>query len=143
MTFECQDDVHMIVAVIPARAASKGLPNKNLQPLGGHPLIAHSIRCARAVPGIERVVVTTSSPAIADVARHYGAEVPFLRPEVLAQDDTPMLPILQHAVAEIERAGVSIRAVALLQPTSLLRALQPSASSAERSGSAIGSALIW
>ena len=114
----------MIVAVIPARAASKGLPNKNLQPLGDHPLIAHSIRCARAVPRIERVVVTTNSPAIADVARHYGAEVPFLRPEALAQDDTPMLPVLQHAVAEIEHAGVSIRAVVLLQPTSPLRAVE-------------------
>ena len=77
------------VAFIFARGGSKGLPGKNIRPLGGKPLIAWSIEHARAVPRIERVIVSTDSDEIAKVARQYGAEVPFMRPEELARDDSP------------------------------------------------------
>ena len=77
------------VGFIFARGGSKGVPGKNIRPLGGKPLIAWSIEQALAVRRIERVVISTDSPEIADVARAFGAEVPFLRPSHLAQDDSP------------------------------------------------------
>lgn len=113
-----------MVALIPARGGSRGLPNKNLRPLGGTPLIAHSIRCAQASAGITRVIVSTDNPAIADLARAHGAEAPFLRPAALAGDETPMLPVLQHAVSELERSGPRLEAIVLLQPTSPLRSVE-------------------
>ncbi|MEZ0236893.1 MAG: hypothetical protein ACAH06_02415, partial [Methylophilaceae bacterium] len=76
-----------IVALICARGGSKGLPGKNIRPLAGVPLIAWSIRQAQAVPRISRVIVSTDSEEIAAVARKAGAEVPFMRPVELAQDN--------------------------------------------------------
>ena len=87
-----------IVAFIFARGGSKGLPGKNIRPLGGKPLIAWSIEHARAVPRIERVIVSTDSDEIAKVARQYGAEVPFMRPEELARDDSPEWLAWRHAL---------------------------------------------
>ena len=75
-----------VLALIPARGGSKGLPGKNIRPLAGKPLLAYSIESARRCPHITRVVVSTDSPEIADVAIRYGAEVPFLRPSYLAGD---------------------------------------------------------
>src|SRR5690242_15380045 len=89
------------LAIIPARGGSKGLPGKNILPLQGKPLIAHTIEGARAAHCIHRVVVSTESTEIAQIARQYGAEVPFLRPAELAQDETPTLPVLQHALREL------------------------------------------
>ncbi len=109
--------VDPILTVIPARGGSKGLPGKNLRPLGGLPLIGHAIRCARTRGG--RVVVSTDSEEIAAVAREQGAEVPFLRPAELARDDSPTMPVLQHALAWMEKAeGRRFESLLLLEPTS-------------------------
>lgn len=86
------------VAVIPARGGSKSIPRKNLAPLGGKPLIARAIELGLACPEIDRVIVSTDDAEIAAVAREHGAEVPFLRPAELAQDDTPDRPVFVHLI---------------------------------------------
>ncbi len=112
-------DVRPVLAVIPARSGSKGLPGKNVRPFAGLPLIAHSIRLAKLCPEIDRCVVSTDSEEIAEIARAQGGDVPFLRPTELAQDDTPMWPVLQHCLREMERRGTTkFGSVLLLQPTS-------------------------
>lgn len=90
------------IAFIFARGGSKGIPRKNLQDLGGTPLIGHSIACARATSGVERVIVSTDDPEIAETARHFGAETPFLRPAELATDRAPEILAWQHALKETE-----------------------------------------
>ncbi len=108
-----------MLAVIPARGGSKGLPHKNLREFAGVPLIVHSIRLAKMCPQITRTIVSTDDEAIAKVAIQHGAEVPFLRPPELAQDDTPMLPVLQHALRGCEgRSGQVYKSLLLLDPTS-------------------------
>lgn len=109
------------LAIIPARGGSKGLPGKNIRPLEGKPLIAWSIEQALAVPAIEKTIVSTDCPSIAAIAREWGAEVPFLRPQELAEDTTPTEPVLLHALAWYEAADYRPDAVILLQPTSPLR----------------------
>jgi N-acylneuraminate cytidylyltransferase len=110
---------HPVLAVVPARGGSKGLPGKNIRPLGGLPLIAHTLRCAAMTPAIDRCVVSTDDANIAAVARQHGGDVPFLRPGELAQDDTPMIPVLQHALREMEaRDGRRYESLLLLDPTS-------------------------
>lgn len=109
------------LAVIPARGGSKGIPHKNLRSLCGKPLIAWSIEQARAVMGIDRVVVSTDSEEIGEVARQYGSDVPFLRPASLAGDTTPTEPVLLHVVEELARSSYEPDAVILLQPTSPIR----------------------
>ena len=107
-----------ILAVIPARGGSKGLPHKNIRDLAGLPLIAHSIRCARLSPLVSRTIVSTDSEKIAEVARTHGADVPFLRPPELATDTAAMWPVIRHALAEAEKQeGKSYDAVLLLDPT--------------------------
>ena len=86
------------VAFIFARGGSKGLPGKNTRPLAGKPLVAWSIEHARAVQRIQRVIVSTDSQQIADVALQYGAEVPFMRPKKLALDDSPEWLAWRHAL---------------------------------------------
>lgn len=90
------------IAVIPARGGSKGIPRKNLIDLGGKPLIAHMIGHALQVEGITDVVVSTDDEEIADVARQYGAQPPFMRPKRLAGDGVLSLPVVQHAVEQME-----------------------------------------
>ena len=109
------------LAIIPARGGSKGVPNKNIRKINGHPLIAWSIRQALAVPSITNVVVSTDSEEIALIAREYGAEVPFIRPKELAQDETPTEPVMAHSIEWYESSGIKHDAVILLQPTSPLR----------------------
>ena len=110
-----------MLALIPARTGSKGLPGKNLAPLAGLPLIAHSIRLAALCPDVDRIVVSTDSEEIADVARRYGAAVPFLRDPELAGDETPMWPVVADALSRLEQAGESHDLVLLLDPTSPAR----------------------
>tara|TARA_Y100000031_G_C8253141_1_gene401508 strand:+ start:1910 stop:2644 length:735 start_codon:yes stop_codon:yes gene_type:complete len=106
-----------IIAIIPARGGSKGLPGKNIIPLGGKPLIAHSIETAKKSKLIERVIVTTDDEEIADVAREYGAEVPFIRPAELAQDDTPPDPVLKHTLQFLEeKEGIKPEIIVWLEP---------------------------
>lgn len=109
------------LATICARGGSKGLPGKNILPLGGLPLIAHSIAFALAHPAIDRVAVSTDDADIARVAEAAGAEVPYLRPPELARDDTPKLPVIEHLVAHVENQGAEIDRIVDLQPTSPLR----------------------
>lgn len=110
------------LGIIPARGGSKGLPGKNLRMLGGKPLIAHTIEAASKAQCLDRVIVSTDDQAIADIAIQWGAEVPFMRPKYLAEDTTAMVPVLRHAVEEMERAeGKIINPVVLLQPTSPFR----------------------
>ncbi|MCJ7715510.1 MAG: N-acylneuraminate cytidylyltransferase [Anaerolineales bacterium] len=87
-----------VLALIPARGGSKGLPGKNIKSLGGYPLIGYSIAAALNAKLVCKTVVTTDSPEIAEKAREFGAEVPFLRPAEFAQDDTRDLPVFQHAL---------------------------------------------
>ncbi len=111
-----------ILAVIPARGGSKGLPRKNVRLLDGHPLIAYSIAAGCQCPLISRTICSTDDQEIAEVARRYGAEVPFLRPAALAQDDTLDLPVMQHALRWLqENEGWSADILVQLRPTSPLR----------------------
>jgi CMP-N,N'-diacetyllegionaminic acid synthase len=108
-----------VLAVIPARGGSKGLPGKNIRPLVGLPLIGHSIRLAKMCGEVARCVVSTDSEEIAAVARECGGEVPFLRPAELARDDTPMWPVLRHALRRVESLDQRrYGSVLLLSPTS-------------------------
>ena len=111
-----------LLAVIPARGGSKGLPGKNIRPFAGLPLIAHSILFAKMCPEITRCIVSTDAEETAALAMRFGAEVPFLRPAELAQDDSPMWPVLRHALASVEaEEGRCYEALLLLDPTSPAR----------------------
>ena len=105
-----------IVGLIPARGGSKGIPRKNLAAIHGRPLIDYSIQHALGSKRIDRVVVSTDDPEIKAVALASGAEV-IDRPADLAEDATPTLPVLQHALAQLEQSGWVPDAVVLLQPT--------------------------
>lgn len=111
-----------MIAIIPARGGSKGLPGKNIRPLAGKPLIAYAIIEALKSKYITRVIVSTDDQEIADVAREYGAEIPFLRPDFLASD---MALAIDNYVYTIDRlskeSGVDIKEFVVLQPTSPLR----------------------
>jgi CMP-N-acetylneuraminic acid synthetase len=115
-----------ILAVIPARGGSKGLPRKNIRPICGTPLIAYSIETALAARHLfHRVIVSTDDEEIASVARRYGAEVPFLRPAELGGDEVPMVPVLRHALQFIEQQdGIRLDWVCLLQPTDPFRTVE-------------------
>jgi CMP-N-acetylneuraminic acid synthetase len=110
-----------VLGIVPARGGSKGIPGKNVRPLGGKPLLVHTAEAALAARRLSRVVLTTDDERIAEIGRGCGLEVPFLRPAELAMDDTPTLPVLQHAVTELEKTGDRFDAVCLLQPTSPFR----------------------
>lgn len=105
------------VAFIFARGGSKGLPGKNIRPLGGKPLIAWSIEHALAVTRIERVIVSTDSEEIAIVARNYGAEVPFIRPTELAQDDSSEWLAWRHALNYLNETTGALPDVMVSVPT--------------------------
>ena len=87
-----------VLAIIPARGGSKGIPRKNIKAFAGHPLIAYSIEAGLQARNVNRVIVSTDDEEIAAVARAYGAETPFLRPAEFAQDRTLDLPVFQHAL---------------------------------------------
>jgi N-acylneuraminate cytidylyltransferase len=111
-----------VLAIIPARGGSKGIPHKNIRTFAGHPLIAYSIMAARQAQTVTRIIVSTDDPQIAAVAREYGAEVPFLRPDELAQDHTLDLPVFQHALAWlIANEAYTPDVVVQLRPTSPIR----------------------
>jgi len=113
-----------ILGIIPARGGSKGIPGKNIKPLGGQPLLAYAAEAARRAEVFERVILSTDSEEIAQAGREHGVGVPFLRPPELARDDTPMLPVLQHAVREMSARGFAPEAIAILQPTAPFRRWQ-------------------
>jgi CMP-N-acetylneuraminic acid synthetase len=109
-----------VVALVPARGGSRGLPGKNLRALGGLPLIAWTIRQARESKRVDRVVVSTDDAGIARVAREHGAQVPWTRPAALARDDSPSIDAVLHGLDRIEEDG-PIDVLCVLQPTSPLR----------------------
>ena len=111
----------LVLGLVPARGGSKGVPGKNVRPLGGRTLLEYTAQAARESGVIDRIVLSTDSAEIAEAGRRAGLEVPFMRPASLAADDTPMVPVITHALDELARAGWSPDIVVLLQPTSPLR----------------------
>jgi CMP-N,N'-diacetyllegionaminic acid synthase len=109
------------LGIVPARAGSKGVPGKNVKPLAGRPLIEYTADAARESGVLDRVILSTDSLEIAEAGRRCGLEAPFMRPPNLAADDTPMLPVIQHAVETLAAGGWVADVIVLLQPTSPLR----------------------
>ncbi len=110
-----------LLGVIPARAGSKRLPNKNLAPLGGEPLLAHTCRAARAAAICDALYVNTDCPQIAAVATAAGVACPALRPAEFARDDTPTQIAMRWLIEWLEQHGETYDALLILQPTSPLR----------------------
>ena len=110
-----------LLAIIPARGGSKRLPNKNILDLAGKPLIVWTIDAAKKSKYIDRIVVSTDSSRIAEIALKAGAEVPFMRPEHLAQDDTSTYDVVDHTLTQLRNYGNQYECLLLLQPTSPLR----------------------
>jgi len=111
-----------VLGIITARGGSKGIPGKNLKLLAGRPLLAYTVEAARACRALDRVILSTEDEDIAATGRSLGIEVPFIRPAELSRDDTPHLPVIQHAAAWLrEHEGYQPDAVMVLQPTSPLR----------------------
>ena len=108
------------LALIPARGGSKGISRKNIRPFCGKPLLQWSIDVALAAPSVDRVVVSTDDPEIAEIARAGGAEVPFLRPAELASDTAPGIAPVLHALQQLPE----VSDVLLMQPTSPLRRVE-------------------
>jgi CMP-N-acetylneuraminic acid synthetase len=112
---------HPCVALIPARAGSKRVTGKNVRTLGGHPLLAYTIAAAREAGTFARVIVSTDSEDYAQIARHYGAEVPFLRPAAYAGDVSPDIEWVAFTLATLAEQGGRYESFSILRPTSPFR----------------------
>jgi CMP-N-acetylneuraminic acid synthetase len=110
-----------VLGLIPARGGSKGVPRKNARLLCGKPLLAYTAEAALGSRRLTNVVLSTDDPEIAEIGKSCGVEVPFLRPSELADDEAPMLPVVQHALSWFKERGREFDAVCLLQPTNPLR----------------------
>ncbi len=110
-----------ILGLVPARGKSKGVPRKNLCRLGNRSLLEWTAEAAYAAQCLDRVVLSTDDLEIAAEGKRVGLDVPFLRPDILAEDDTPTLPVIRHALASLAEQNDHYDAVALLQPTSPFR----------------------
>jgi len=110
-----------MLAIIPARGGSKGLPGKNIRPLCGKPLIAYSIEAALNSEKVSRVILSTDSEEIAEVGKQYGAEVPFLRPPELATDEALAIDNYVYTVERLNEMGADIQELVVLLPTAPLR----------------------
>ena len=111
-----------VVAIIPARGGSKGLPGKNILPLMGKPVLAYTAEAARQAATLDRVILSSDSPEIAEVAKAHGIEVPFLRPAHLATDTSHPTAAIEHLLSFLEEEeGYETEIVVTLQPTSPLR----------------------
>jgi N-acylneuraminate cytidylyltransferase/CMP-N,N'-diacetyllegionaminic acid synthase len=114
-----------ILAIIPARGGSKGLPQKNIKELCGKPLIAWSIEQSKLCKDIDKTIVTTDDSRIMDIANQYGAEVPFVRPERLSDDTASTTEVIFHTMEWLkEHQGYQADYILLLQPTSPLRSIE-------------------
>lgn len=113
-----------ILAVIPARGGSTGVPKKNIRMFAGKPLIAHTIETAKAASSIDRIIVSTDSDEIAAVARDFGAEVPFLRPSELATNESSVIDAVVHLLGELRKEEYEPTHILLLQSTSPMREAQ-------------------
>ncbi len=113
-----------VLAIIPARSGSKGIPRKNIRPFAGYPLIAYSIEAGLRAESVTRVIVSTDDEQIASVAREYGAETPFLRPAEFARDDSTDLPVFTQALDWLKiHEGYEPEIMVQLRPTSPFRPL--------------------
>jgi CMP-N,N'-diacetyllegionaminic acid synthase len=110
-----------IVALIPARSGSKRVPDKNIKPLAGHPVMAYTISAALQSGIFSDVILSTDSPRYADIARYYGAEVPFLRPAELAGDQSPDIEWVEYTLNRLRQKGRTYDCFSLLRPTSPFR----------------------
>ncbi len=110
-----------VLGLVPARGGSKGVPGKNLRPLAGHSLLDYTARAARASGVIDRLVLSTDSDQIGEAGRQAGLDVPFVRPAALADDASPMIDVVRHAVETLAADGWMPDLIVLLQPTSPLR----------------------
>lgn len=110
-----------IVGLIPARAGSKRVPDKNIRPLAGHPVMAYSIAAALQSGVFADVIVSTDSDYYAEIARYYGAEVPFMRPHELAGDVSPDIEWIAYTLKELRKEGREYDCFSILRPTSLFR----------------------
>jgi CMP-N-acetylneuraminic acid synthetase len=114
-----------VLALIPARGGSKSIPRKNIRPFAGFPLIAYSIAAGLAAETVTRVIVSSDDPEILAVARRFGAETPFQRPEEYSQDQTPDLPVFQHALDWLEQNETYRPEIVIqLRPTSPFRRVE-------------------
>ncbi len=113
-----------IVALIPARSGSKRVPDKNIRPLAGHPLIAYTIAAAIDSGIFSEVVVSTDSEHYAKIVQHYGAEIPFLRPTELAGDQSPDIEWVEYTLKQLQQAGRTYDCFSILRPTSPFRLAQ-------------------
>lgn len=110
-----------VLGLVPARGGSKSIPRKNIRLLGGKPLLQYTVESSLQARRLDRLILSTDDPEIAEVGRRCGIEVPFLRPPELATDSSPTLPVVQHALRWLEEGGDRFDAVCLLQPTNPLR----------------------
>ncbi|WP_395822287.1 acylneuraminate cytidylyltransferase family protein [Devosia sp.] len=110
-----------IVGVVPARGGSKSIPHKNIALLGDRTLLAYTADAAASATLLDRTILSTDSAEIADVGRSLGLEVPYQRPAGLAEDTTPILPVLLQLLDWLEQGGTAVEAFVLLQPTSPFR----------------------
>lgn len=110
-----------VLGIIPARGGSKGVARKNIKLLCGKPLLAYTAESALAASALSKVILSTEDEEIAMIGRELGLCVPFMRPAELAQDSTPTMPVVLHAIEALENQGESFDAVCLLQPTNPLR----------------------
>ena len=110
-----------LVALIPARSGSKRVPDKNIRPLAGHPLIAYSIAAALQSKIFKTVIVSTDSELYAEIARHYGAEVPFLRPAKIAGDTSPDIEWVEYTLNHLRNNGQDYEYFSIMRPTSPFR----------------------
>jgi CMP-N-acetylneuraminic acid synthetase len=110
-----------VLGLVPARGGSRGVPRKNARLLAGKPLLQYTADAALAARLLTRVVLSTDDAEIAEIGRRCGLDVPFLRPAELARDETPMVPVVRHALEAVEATDGAYDAVCLLQPTAPLR----------------------
>ncbi len=114
-----------ILAVIPARAGSQGIPGKNVRIFAGKPLLVHAIETAKAATSIQRIIVSTDSEETASAAKESGAEVPFLRPAEFATSESKLADVVSHLLDELKKSeGYEPTHILLLQPTSPLREVE-------------------
>ena len=113
-----------VVAVVPARGGTDRIPYLNIKRLGDRPLVTHTIDAALKTACVDRVVVSTDDPRVAEVVREAGAEVPFLRPPELAREIPSLTPVVQHTVRELEASGDSMDVVVVLQATNPFRSAE-------------------
>ena len=113
-----------VLAIIPARAGSKGVKNKNIKPLNGKPLILYTIEEAKKSDQIDKIVVSTDSTEIADLSKIHGVEVPFIRPKKLSTDSSLTYDVVKHCIEYYKSNGEHFDIILLLQPTTPFRTVE-------------------